>query len=102
MKLAAAVPVALRAYVDGIQARQHTPENRKVMIRTLGRASGGVVNPGASKQIGTLVFLTVLAGWCLLLIPAHTVARGWRDLDRDGNPGPGPGRPFPERETVRR
>jgi hypothetical protein len=100
VKLAAAVPVALRAYVDGIQDRQQTPENRKVMIRTLGRASGGVVNPGASKQIFTLVFLTVLIGWCLLLIPAHTIARGWRDLDNDGNPDPAPGRRgFPERQN---
>jgi hypothetical protein len=97
VKLAAAVPVALKSYVDGIQARQHTPDNRKVVIRTLGAATGGVVNQGASLQIAMLVFLTVLAGWCLLLIPAHTIARGWRDLDKSDDPGPGRG--FPDHQN---
>jgi hypothetical protein len=32
-------------------------------------------------QIATLVFLVVLAGWCMLLIPAQTIARGWREID---------------------
>jgi hypothetical protein len=76
--LANAAPRALRAYVKGIQARQHTPADRRVVIRKLGNATGGVVNAGANVQIGVLVFLVVFGAWCMLLIPAQTLARGWR------------------------
>jgi hypothetical protein len=81
--LAAAVPAALRGYVKQIQARQNTPPARQVEIRRLGRANGGVVNKGASFQIAALVFIVVLIGWCMLLIPAHTIARGWREVSEE-------------------
>jgi hypothetical protein len=38
-----------------------------------------VVNQGANIQIAALVFIVVLGGWCMLLIPARTIARGWRE-----------------------
>ena len=75
-----AAPAALSSYIDGIQARQRTPARSQVEIRRLGDAQGEVVNKGANVQIATLVFLTVLIGWCMLLIPAHTIARGWREI----------------------
>jgi hypothetical protein len=81
--LATAAPAALRTYVKRIQAQQHTPASRQVEIRRLGRATGGVVNKGANLQIAMLVFLVVLAGWCMLLIPAQTIARGWREVGKD-------------------
>lgn len=112
--LAAAVPTALGDYVKRLQAEQHTPPSRQVEIRTLGRATGGVVNAGANLQIGLLVFIVVLAGWCMLLIPAQTIARGWREAgDPDerrsngfggnGNgrgPGEGSQRPGPAHERT--
>ena len=79
--LAAAAPAALSAYVEGIQRRQGTPDNRQVEIRTLGAATGGVVNEGVDRQIAALVFVVVLAAWCILLVPAHTIAHGWREGD---------------------
>jgi hypothetical protein len=79
--LAAAVPTALRDYIVRIQEQQHTPVDRQVVIRRLGSTTGGIVNQGADLQIATLVFIAVLAGWCMLLIPARTIARGWRELD---------------------
>jgi hypothetical protein len=83
IRLANAVPAALSAYIHRIQVAQHTPANRRVEIRQLGDATGGVVNAGASGQIALLVFIVVLVGWCLLLIPAHTIARGWRSSGSD-------------------
>jgi hypothetical protein len=83
LALAAAAPAALRDYIGGIQAREHTPTDRKVEVRKLGRAVGGVVNESANLQIATLVFIVVLIGWCLLLVPAQTIARGWRELGDD-------------------
>ncbi|MGC1852492.1 MAG: hypothetical protein WA687_08650 [Solirubrobacterales bacterium] len=79
VRLAAAAPAALRDYIDRIQAEQQTPASRRVEIRQLGSATGAIVNEGANLQIATLVFIIVLGGWCMLLIPAQTIARGWRD-----------------------
>jgi len=90
--LADAAPRALRVYINEIQARQDTPDDRRVVIRKLGDAEGGVVNEGANLQIALLVFIVVLGGWCMLLIPAQTLARGWRDADVYGDePNDGPG-----------
>lgn len=77
--LANAVPRALGAYIEGIQTRQQTPSSRRVVIRQLGDAAGGVVNQNANIQIGMLVFLVVFGAWCMLIIPAQTIARGWRE-----------------------
>lgn len=79
VRLAAAAPAALRDYIDRIQVEQQTPASRRVEIRQLGSATGAIVNEGANLQIATLVFIIVLGGWCMLLIPAQTIARGWRD-----------------------
>jgi hypothetical protein len=83
--LADAAPRALRAYIDRIQTHQDTPEDRRVVIRKLGDATGGVVNEGANLQIGLLVFIVVFGAWCMLLIPAQTLARGWREADVYGD-----------------
>lgn len=90
--LAAAAPAALRDYIDRIQVEQETPPDRQVEIRRLGRATGGIVNAGANLQIATLVFIAVLIGWCMLLIPAQTIARGWRELKDEDERGPDGGR----------
>ena len=90
VRLATAVPAALSTYIERIQAQQQTPAGRRVDIRELGNATGGVVNGGANAQIAALVFIVVMVGWCMLLIPAHTIARGWRGVDLDAGPG---GRP---------
>jgi hypothetical protein len=91
LALANAAPRALRAYINRIQAQQDTPADRQVVIRKLGDATGGVVNEGANLQIGLLVFMVVFGGWCMLLIPAQTLARGWREANAYGdNPNGGP------------
>ncbi|HUC07381.1 MAG TPA: hypothetical protein VMR96_04765 [Solirubrobacterales bacterium] len=113
LALANAAPRALRSYINRIQAEQSTPADRRVVIRKLGDATGGVVNEGANLQIALLVFLVVLGGWCMLLIPAQTLARGWREAgvygaDPNGGPagpheyGPQGGFGYPgEHERVR-
>jgi hypothetical protein len=42
------------------------------------------VNQGANVQIAMLVFLVVIVGWSMLLIPAQTIAQGWRQLADEG------------------
>jgi len=85
--LAAAAPAALHDYIERIQVEQQTPLQRQVVVRQLGSSRGGTVNQGANLQIATLVFAVVLGTWCMLLIPARTIARGWR------GGGPGDGQP---------
>jgi hypothetical protein len=85
--LAAAAPAALRVYVERLQERQQTPRRDRVEIRPLGHATGGVVNGGANREIAILVFLVVFVGWCILLVPAHTIARGWREEGRRAGGG---------------
>jgi capsular polysaccharide biosynthesis protein len=87
-KLADAAPEALSSYISRIQEAQHTPAKRRVIVHQLGDATGGTVNGGASVQIAALVFFVVLVFWCLLLIPAHTIARGWRSHDDDDDDRP--------------
>lgn len=91
--LANAAPRALRVYINQIQAHQQTPEGRRVVIRKLGNATGGVVNQGANIQIALLVFIIVFGAWCMLLIPAQTIARGWREANvyGEGNSSRGTG-----------
>jgi hypothetical protein len=93
--LANAAPGALRTYINRIQQQQRTPESRRVVIRKLGEATGGVVNAGANIQISMLVFIIVFGAWCMLLIPAQTIARGWREAnpygDADSSRGRRPG-----------
>jgi hypothetical protein len=107
-RLAEAVPAALRRYVQRLQRNQHTPAKNRVEIRRLGHATGGVVNAGANTEIAALVFFLVFAGWCIVLVPAHTIARGWRDGgrwedDEDGRvdrPRAGKGR-GPREDAIR-
>jgi hypothetical protein len=93
--LADAVPRALHVYIARIQAQQETPADRRVVIRKLGDATGGVVNQGANLQIALLVFIVVFGAWCMLLIPAQTIARGWREADVYGGEPNGAGGPDP-------
>jgi len=86
-RLADAAPAALQHYVEGIQDAQRTPMTRRVTVRQLGDATGGTVNAGANVQIALLVFFVVLILWSLLLIPAHTILRGWRKGPHDDGGG---------------
>jgi capsular polysaccharide biosynthesis protein len=80
IRLANAVPAALEKYIERLQAEQNTPRKERLEVRRLGSATGGVVNGKANIEIAFLVFVVVLAGWCMLMIPAHTIARGWREV----------------------
>jgi capsular polysaccharide biosynthesis protein len=105
MQLADAVPAALQSYVRSIQNAQNTPPKRRVTIRRLGDATGGTVNAGVNVQIALLVFVVVLILWCLLLIPAHTIAKGWRSPggdDDDHRPNGSNGHPNGDKEEAKR
>ncbi len=83
-RLADAVPLALATYITRLQEEQGTPDKERLEVRKLGHATGGVVNAHANVEIAVLVFIVVLAGWCMLMIPAQTIARGWREIREEG------------------
>jgi hypothetical protein len=91
INLANAVPKALNRYVTELQEQQHTPASKRVVVRKLGEATGGVVNEGANIQIAGLVFFVVFGFVILLLVPGQTVARGWRKAGEEGPDGNGRG-----------
>ena len=106
-KLANAAVRVLKAYVARIQAEQEVASNRRVEIRQLGAAEGELVNAGADTKLALIVFLAVLAGWCVAVLVASSVARSWRQLDREAEAGRSNGSvasPQPERleETIER
>lgn len=98
LNLANAVPRALNRYITEIQAKQHTPPSKRVVIRKLGEATGGVVNKGANVQIAALVFFVVFGFALLLIVPGQTIARGWR---KSGE-GPGGDDRGPRGEPLRK
>jgi hypothetical protein len=46
----------------------HVPQAERVQVRQLGGATGGLVDPSASKSIGLLVFIAVFAVWCWIVL----------------------------------
>ena len=54
------------------------PQSQGVEIRQLGQATGGIVDPTASKSIAVLVFLVVFALWCWFVLFASRLRANLR------------------------
>lgn len=48
--------------------RNKLPADKRIEVRQLGAATGGLVDSGASKKIAVLIFVAVLALWCGLVL----------------------------------
>lgn len=78
--LANASVSALRSYVRGVQSDVHTPKDTQAVIRSLGGATGGVVNPGIERKVGAMTFVLALLGWCVLVLVGVRVVAAWRQV----------------------
>jgi hypothetical protein len=78
VKLAQATVSGLQAYVVTVQRNQHIPLGRRVAIRQLGPAEGGLVNSGVNPKVALGTFIAVLVGWCVLMLLVASVVRNWR------------------------
>jgi hypothetical protein len=78
IKLANAAAASLAQYVAAIQSTNHTPAQSRVVIRQLGRATGGVVDGGISKALAVMVFLGVFFVWCVLILLTARFREYWR------------------------
>ena len=89
INLADAAAVGLRQYIDKLQVEQAVPEQRRVKVRQLGGAVGGVISSGTNLAIGLLAFVALLTGFCLLILFASNVAASWRRADQAERSHPG-------------
>jgi hypothetical protein len=70
-----------QAVVDGTKPPARLPVGRRVDIRELGAAHGGVVNSGADKALMVLTFIGSFLGACLLILLFSSIGRGWRQAE---------------------
>lgn len=66
------------SYINQLGATGAIPSTRRIVIRQLGPATGGVVDPGASKKIALLIFVGVLVVWCALVLFVRNLIRNLR------------------------
>jgi hypothetical protein len=69
---------ALNQYVHTLQQQQHIPHAAWVTIRTIGQASGAIVNGGIAKKLAGLVFFVVFIAWCVLTLTLIRFRANWR------------------------
>ena len=92
------------AYIDHLEGGA-VPVGKRIEIRGLGGATGGVVDPGANKKIAGLIFVAVLALWCGLVLFVNNLLaqlRRARNTDEDHVPAtPQHGIPLPHPVAMR-
>lgn len=96
-RLADGAVTGLARYLNDLEAREGIAATRRVDIRQLGNATGGVVNPGANKKVAFLVFVIVFLLWCGLVLFAGRVRAGLRLTPNGATPRarPEPTHPTP-------
>jgi hypothetical protein len=82
LALANASVAALTTYVNQLQAREVVPAPDRVLVRTIGPASGGIVNGGIRKKVAGLVFIAVFLGWCVLMLVCARLRNSWLRIGR--------------------
>lgn len=83
IRLANAGAAGFRAYVQRIQVQQGDPPARRVQLRQLGSAQGGIVGGEINERLAALAFAGAFVGWCLLVLLVVNVARSWRELEAE-------------------
>jgi hypothetical protein len=86
-RLADAGAVGLSKFANRLQEEQGIDDDERLHLRQLGGAEGGVVNPGADREIAVLAFVAGLFAWAVLVL----LAMNLRDLFRRraaGRPDP--------------
>jgi hypothetical protein len=80
IRLANAGAAGFARYVKAIQAKQEIPRTRRVQVRQLGRAEGGMVAEKVNMSLAAVTFIGAFIVWCLLILLVTTLARNVRQL----------------------
>ena len=70
-------------FVDQLNANK-VSQGHRIEVRGLGQATGGLVDPSASKEIAVLVFVAVLAAWCCLVLFVSRLRANLRATKQSG------------------
>lgn len=87
IRLANAGAIGFEKYVEAVQERQRVPAERRVTIRQLGSATGGVVAEDVNEPLAILTFAGAFIAWCLLVLLFANVSKSMRELNEGGEPG---------------
>jgi hypothetical protein len=74
----------MKDYLRDVGAAQAIPADERVQLQQLGRAKGGVLDPGVSLKVALLSFLLVFAAASAATLFLARVRRGWvTEAERD-------------------
>ena len=79
-RLADAAAAGFAKYVKAIQVRQQVPPARRVTVRQLGKAQGGLVAKDVNRPLALLTTLGVFIGFCLLVLLVANLSRSLRQI----------------------
>ena len=85
--LANGAVTGFNAFITHLEAGNSIADNKRIVIRALGSATGGVVDPGVSKKIALMAFVAVWGIWCSLLLFGTNLRRQLRAAKADGETG---------------
>ena len=85
--LANMAAASLSEYIQRQQDSQSVPSPRRVAVRQIGPAQGGVFNSGVNMTTAILAAVATFIGFCLLVLLIGRLLAEWR---RSGAGGPGP------------
>ena len=78
-------------YITRQQIAGGVPERRRVEVRQLGAARGGLLNPGVNLAVAALVAVAAFVAFCLLVLFVSNVARSMREARVLGDLSPADG-----------
>lgn len=78
----------MQDYLRDLAERQAIPEQQRVHLQQLGRATGGTINEGVSLKVGVLCFVLVFFASALAVLAVARIRRGW-DAAADETPPAG-------------
>jgi hypothetical protein len=67
----------MQDYLNDLAVAQQVPAERRARLEQLGRAKGGVVNPGVRMKLGALSFFIVLAASSASVLAISRLRQGW-------------------------
>ncbi len=76
-------------YITHLEQSSAISGGKRIEIRQLGGATGGSVDPSASKKIAVLIFFMVFALWCAVLLFVTNLRRHLRLAKQSGAAAPG-------------
>lgn len=80
VRLADAGAAGFIKYIEAVQRRQEVPAARRVTLRQLGAARGGVIAGDINLELAALTFAGVLFAWAVLMLVVGGVVDNMRKL----------------------